>query len=301
MTTALRGLLLNGTSQVCSRQEHGLVRFESRLMNSDSAAIWLNPRYAETLNRARLDSISAWLALPGQIVRHVPPRLTRRVELAIDGTPARTKLLYVKHHSRESYWSWIRVLLHGQRPVFGARPEYMAAVAFAELGIPSIEPVAFLEEAGESLLVTESIDDSVDLKAVSQQIEQYFPDQRHRHRWILRMTVVLADIARRMHASGWHHQDFYLNHLLWTPAAPDECPRLIDLGRARRHDMLPKRWIIKDLAQLEYSAAAVSRVARLRFLKLYLGRKLLRSDRQLILAIVNKASRIARHSQRHQL
>jgi hypothetical protein len=62
-----------------------------------------------------------------------------------------------------------------------------------------------------------------------------------------------AAIAGRLHRSGLHHRDLYLNHFVLDPADPSGMI-LIDSTRVRRLPLLfPGRWITKDLAQFVYS------------------------------------------------
>ncbi|MGH7201974.1 MAG: lipopolysaccharide kinase InaA family protein, partial [Planctomycetaceae bacterium] len=85
--------------------------------------------------------------------------------------------------------------------------------------------------------------------------------------------------------------------------AEDDGPALhvIDLGRARRRRRLSRRWIVKDLAQLNYSAAGVTRADRLRFVRAYLGRPIREDDRRLLARIGRKTRAIARHSRKNRL
>jgi len=119
----------------------------------------------------------------------------------------------------------------------------------------------------------------------------------------------VAHIARRMHDAGLHHQDFYLTHLL-LPDVPDRPTggkeggtgiHVIDLGRARYRRRLSRRWIVKDLAQLNYSARLLTHSDRRRFLELYLGRPLTLADRPFVRRIVRKSAAIARHSRKNRL
>ncbi|MBM4104124.1 MAG: hypothetical protein FJ263_08755 [Planctomycetes bacterium] len=74
----------------------------------------------------------------------------------------------------------------------------------------------------------------------------------------------LADFARRFHETGYCHRDFYLCHIFYSS---DGTLSLIDLQRAFRPKLFRKRWILKDLSQLYYSAPGniISRADRLRF------------------------------------
>jgi heptose I phosphotransferase len=104
-----------------------------------------------------------------------------------------------------------------------------------------------------------------------------------------------------MHDCGLHHQDFYLNHLLCRGEPAELDIRVIDLGRARHRSRLSRRWIIKDLAQLDYSARKLSCSDRLRFLRLYLGRPFRPADRWLIRQVMLKSWLIAGHTARNNL
>jgi hypothetical protein len=77
--------------------------------------------------------------------------------------------------------------------------------------------------------------------------------------------------------------------------------RVIDLGRVVQSAKLSKRQVIKDLAQLDFSARRLSCSDRLRFLRLYLGRPFRPSDRWLVRCIVRKSRHIASHTAKHQL
>ena len=76
---------------------------------------------------------------------------------------------------------------------------------------------------------------------------------------------------------------------------------IIDLGRVHKQMPLSQRWVIKDLAQLNFSAQAVPLYERLRFLREYLGRPLTDKDRHLMARIHAKTNAIARHSRKNQL
>jgi hypothetical protein len=113
--------------------------------------------------------------------------------------------------------------------------------------------------------------------------------------------IRLARLARRMHDLGAHHQDFYLNHILWCGDPSEFEFHIIDLGRVGFSANLAERWIRKDLAQLDYSARDLSCADRLRFLRMYLGRPFTRADRVLVRLIAIKSRRIASHTRKHKL
>ena len=130
----------------------------------------------------------------------------------------------------------------------------------------------------------------------------------------------IARLAGRFHGAGFYHRDFYLCHFFvrpWptagqappchiTEGATDSSGQspyilhLIDLQRVRhcRGRKVGRRWIVKDLAALAYSApeGVITRTDKVRFLREYFAAdKLDVTVRDLIRSIVRKTRLIARH------
>ena len=93
----------------------------------------------------------------------------------------------------------------------------------------------------------------------------------------------LARFVAAFHAAGFVHRDLYLSHVFIRPPAPHatrngQCPEqtfaLIDLQRVFRPRWRRRRWVVKDLAALNYSTPTdlVGRQERLRFLCRYVRR-----------------------------
>lgn len=66
-----------------------------------------------------------------------------------------------------------------------------------------------------------------------------------------RFLLDVADLARRFHAAGFVHKDFYLGHVL--VGAPEGRLFLIDLQRVTKPCCFRERWLAKDLGALAYS------------------------------------------------
>lgn len=237
-------------------------------------------------------------------------RTTTRIVLA-DETE-QEQPFYIKRHWPSPWKEYVKPWLRLTRPILGARNEWEAILKFQAASIPTMIPVALGECRRQSFIVTASIEGC---EKLSHWMDDHLTDGLRPDD--LQMASLLHDvahIARRMHDAGLHHQDFYLTHLLLpdgpdrpTPDRPtgDEEGRtgihVIDLGRARYRKRLSRRWIVKDLAQLNYSARLLSHSDRRRFLELYLGRPLTVADRPLVWRIVRKSAAIARHSRRNRL
>jgi hypothetical protein len=125
------------------------------------------------------------------------------------------------------------------------------------------------------------------------------------HRAERRLIISLAEFIARFHNTGCIHRDLYLCHIFVKFDRDEPSFGLIDLARVIHPRWIRRRWIVKDLASLNYStpAACATRTDRLRFLKAYLQHHSndgLGDWKSLARAIANKTSRIDRHDQKRQ-
>lgn len=190
-------------------------------------------------------------------------------------------------------------------------------------GIPCACPVALAEELRGSREVRSAI---LTAAVPGDSLEHWAARwTRADHATIRALIGVLAKLVARLHAAGYVHRDLYLSHLFFDPAAPlDDALCLIDLQRMIRPAANPRRWIVKDLAALNYSAPTarddaasfpsptrgdatgpsdlISQADRLRWLKLYLGAvKLDGSARRLAYRVIGKTMRIQSRAARRRL
>lgn len=270
-----------------------------RLM-TDQGRLEINSAYGQTLKQLGLTSFAAFAALSGAMVRQIDSRSTSRVELE-------SLVIYLKRHGRPHWRERITPWLRLGKRLFGAEPEWNAIWQFHQLGIPTLEPIAFGQETGATFVATRELLARCDLKHwVRNCLDRRHPDgawQSADFRLAVDHARRLAKMVSSMHRGGLHHQDLYLNHVLWVGELADGQPdlRLIDLGRVSRLGLFGRRWIWKDLAQLAFSAAGVPRSVQLRFLRVYLGRRLNKSDRRWLTWIAWKANRIDQHTRKHRL
>ncbi len=220
-------------------------------------------------------------------------RITLRFTLDDRG---RERAFYIKRHIQSSWKEYVKPLLRLTWPILGARNEWNAILDFHSAGLPTMTPVAFGQSGSNSFLITEALENCTklsELPVVRHDGTSSVPDLRGR------LIGEVAKIARTMHQAGLHHQDFYIGHLMMSNSDPAKI-YVIDLGRVQKHAKLSRRWIVKDLAQLDYSAKATPQ-ERLRFLREYLCRRLTSDDRRLIASIESKTAAIARHSRKNHL
>lgn len=271
--------------------------------------------FAELFRAARLTTYEALWTISGTTAKNLrSDRVTLRFELT--DAAGQTHGFYLKRFAPQPFRERLRCWLRWTWPIWGARPEWNALYRFHELGLPTMTPVLVGERAGCSVLVTAALENCDKLSAfwsaglnqaestqpeVSQARSVLQPPEfRPLSRTDRGVLKQIAHLTARMHGAGLHHQDFYLGHWL-LQRGPSPQLFLIDLGRVRQTTRLSRRWIVKDLAQLNFSAQGGSRLTRLRFMRGYLGRPLTAADLPLLRQIERKTRRIARHSLRHRL
>ncbi|MCC6680350.1 MAG: lipopolysaccharide core heptose(I) kinase RfaP [Phycisphaeraceae bacterium] len=214
------------------------------------------------------DSVDAFLAIEDQVVRSARSRSIGRFEVAGRG-------FYIKKHRPCGWWAITDDLIHGRPPHIGARPEYEAIRACERLNVATMRIAAFGQEGSgpgqKSFLITDEIVDSPSLETLCADWKTNPPPFDFKRKLI----AAVARIARTLHAGGINHRDFYLCHFLLDPATSSQ-PRLIliDLHRAQVRRRTPRRWQVKDIAGLYYSAmdAGLTQRDLLRFIAIY-GRR----------------------------
>ena len=243
--------------------------------------------------------------LDGEVFRDKEGRRTLR--FAYDG-----KSYFLKYHAGIGWREIIKNLLQGRLPVISARNEWQAVQALKQAGIDTMTLAAYGERGlnparRESFVITDDLTDTMSLEYVGVQWQKTPPSLQSKRLLIEK----LATISRKMHAAGINHRDYYLCHFLLDAAFAEhnvisESTRLflIDLHRAQIRHKVPKRWLIKDLASLHFSAHAVtlSQCDVLRFIRAYSGvslRDTLKRDKRFWHAVLNRSNHLLRKWQKH--
>ncbi|UCE61436.1 MAG: phosphotransferase [Phycisphaerales bacterium] len=188
----------------------------------------------------------------------------------------------------------------GASSVAGAERAWMNRLTRDGIACPT--PVAF----GEDLIGSRERRSALLMEEVpGQSLESWATRWRAEKQPVVRELIEpTASLIARLHECGYIHRDLYLSHLFFDADAPaDRALHLIDLQRVIRPAGRQGRWIVKDLASLNFSTPFVlfSNIDRLRWLKHYLGMsKLDASARRLVYRIVGKTRSIARHDSHRQ-
>jgi len=173
----------------------------------------------------------------------------------------------------------------------------------ARAGIKTPKTISYGEQWGvffekRSFIITEELPNAEPLE---QKLPDCFSDSSKTENLKKQRNFIdqLGQFAKKFHATGYRHRDFYLAHIFYSD---DGIFYLIDLQRAFKPRILAERFRVKDISQLYYSApgSAFSKTDRLRFYKSYAGKKSIdKYDKAFIRKVVRKANLIARRERKY--
>jgi heptose I phosphotransferase len=234
----------------------------------DRSQYFVQPEYEYILSANKLAGAEDFLSLTGgTVVRSVPGRTTRRVELNL---PDGSKLAaYLKCYEYKQPWPkrWLG-LSSGAENGLESLNEWRQILALRKLGFRTAAPIAAgWRQVGNtirSFVMTAEISGAVsgyDFWAASS-------DSKRRD-----FIPQLAELARRFHEAGFIHKDFYLGHIFVAERKNELELTLIDLQRVLGPRKFRTRWLVKDFGSMLFALekAGAKRAAQLRFFKLYKG------------------------------
>lgn len=277
-------------------------------------AVMLQPHWTACLSRIGLVDPAALLDRPPpQTAAHADWQLLSkpglvgrerwRGRLTDDrGQPA---CLYVKRYRAVGLRrQWDRILR--QSPSHSvAWWEYQQALRLAQLNIPVARPVSVSEEMSgwfesrSAVILEEVPGDALD-RFCAAAAARRDPLTRGLARHDLTRRV--ARFVSAFHQTGYRHRDLYLCHIFVRFDHQRPAFSLIDLARTFRPWAWRRaRWTIKDLSQLDASAAAAgaSRADRLRFLLAYLAlQRASPAVRKLARRVAARSARVLRRDAR---
>lgn len=235
----------------------------------------LSPDFAAQLPDG-VDVFDYLMQLDGEIYRDIANRRTLRFTL-------NGRRYFLKAHYGVGWKEILKNLLTLRLPVLGARNEWRAIQTLQQLGVDTMTLVAHGERGlnpahRQSFVITEALEQTVSLEDFCADWETNPPVSPSQLRLKRALINRVATIARRMHASGINHRDFYICHFLLDIAAdvfkqPPEALRLslIDLHRVQLRKRTPTRWVVKDIGGLYFSSMRIGLTRRdlYRFMKVY--------------------------------
>ncbi len=237
--------------------------------------IWLSPGFLRQLERPWRCVADAF-SVEGEIYREPANARRRTLRFELKG-----KGYFLKLHWGVGWKEIFKNLANGRLPVLGAQNEWRAIRRLERLGVETMVLEAFGREGGNparqrSFVVTRELKNCTSL-------ESYCADWPNRppvpmRKW--RLIRRVAEMTRKIHENGLNHRDLYICHFLlqqpWSGREADLHLYLIDLHRMQQHCRLSRRWQVKDLGSLWFSALEIGLTRRdlLRFLRTYFNRPL---------------------------
>ncbi|MDH4100144.1 MAG: glycosyltransferase [Nitrospirota bacterium] len=286
---ARRYTVERNVEQVEALYEELLASGDSGVSVTELNGILVNSEFLPLLEKNGLSSYDALMAAQGDAFKDISHRSVTRISVQ---EKSGTRTLYLKRHREKGV----------STDDSGGMAEWELINRFWQHGIPTMVPVAAGARTKgaetESLLVTDALEGF-------QRMEIFMRDRYVRplsnklvgeKRELVRLA---AELTRKMHREGFNHRDFYLTHIMVKPLGYGDFDlRIIDLQRVQERRWFRHRWLVKDLASLNFAAkdSYTTRTDRLRFYLAYTGKKRLdKGDRAFIRAILAKTQRISDH------
>jgi heptose I phosphotransferase len=251
------------------------------------------------------DPFTTLLTLPGELIRAREGRRTTCVVLA-------GKAYFLKAHFGVGWKEIFKNLVQLRLPVVSARNEWRAIRQLEQLGVATT-PLAGYGIRGwnparlHSFVITDALENTVTLEVFCKPWGHDPPRTRTAVLFKRALIASVAEIARRLHTQGINHRDFYLCHFrlvlsaATVPGVP--CLYLLDLHRAQLRARTPRRWIVKDIGSLYFSALDIGLTRRdlLRFIQHYRQqplRSVLPQEQRFWRAVHRRARQLYRKHQR---
>jgi heptosyltransferase-2 len=271
-----------------------------------SKSFFIDPIYESALGAVGLDSIDAVFSFNSakNLNKKNLARFRSRLEFEVKSPENSGPVtLFLKRYDsppiRIQLKNWLA--FHGRKS--SGIIEFETAQQLQENGINTPRMVAYGTEWARffekrSFLITEKIPDA---EALERKLPGYFNGQNTAQNLKQQRMFItrLAGFIKKFHETNFRHRDLYFSHIFYSDKGDFY---LIDLARAFRPIILARRYQVKDLAQIYYSAPGknFSRTDKLRFYLNYTGRqKLTGKDKIFTRKVLKKVKQMAQHDKKH--
>lgn len=267
-----------------------------------SKSSFIDPDYKGAFSKLGLSSIDAVFSFNAgkNLTKNNLAKYRTRLQFEID-SPAVT--VFLKRYDRPPISVQFRNWLMSRSRVSCGLISFKSASELAAVGINTPKSLFYGEQWGyfferRSFIITEKIPNA---ESLERKLPDYFSETTTVEQLKMRRSFIvqLAGFVKKFHETGYCHRDLYLSHIFYSDNGDFY---LIDLARAFKPIIQHRRFLIKDIAQVYYSAPAkyFSKTDRLRFYITYAGRqKLTGKDKAFIRKVINRAKRMARHDMKH--
>jgi heptosyltransferase-2 len=289
---------------VCNAAEKGLKNCKGGVIKTcrefieTSESFFVDPNYKAALDKLGLTTVDNVFSFNAgkSLSKDNLARFRSRLQFET-GSPAAT--LFLKRYDRPPIMLQLRNRLSYRSRRSCSFYELESAGELAAAGINTPKVVCYGEQRGRffekrSFIITEKL---ADAESLERKLPACFIGPVTLKNFKLRRKFIaqLASFIKKFHDTNYRHRDLYFSHIYYSG---NGAFYLIDLARAFKPVLLRRRFQIKDIAQLYYSAPAryFLKTDRMRFYLAYVGRnKLTKDDKVFIRKVINKAESMARH------
>lgn len=274
---------------------------EAGFIPAEGGAMWLDETYRHALDERGLTRFERVMQeLNGRCQKTLPDREVWHFRIESEADSPRG--IYLKRHHLRTFGSKLRAIFGLPPAPTPGRIEAENVGRLSAEGIAVMRLIAYGEKLHadglqESFVITEELEQYTELQHYLRRNYSAQPTLQSEKR-LRRLIRDIAGIVRRFHGAGYNHRDLYCCHFFVKEhSAASWEVRLIDLQRVQRRRWFRRRWIVKDLAQLSWSAPSVCIHGRqkITFLHEYFGvKKLQPAHKKLIRAVMAKQKRMER-------
>lgn len=271
-----------------------------------SKSFFVDPDYESALNNAGLNSVDTVFSFKAanNLDKTNLARFRSRAQFKIEAPGSlQPTAAFLKRYDRPPVLIQLKNWFCARKRISCGLLEYASARQLMAFGINTPRTICCGEQWGgffekRSFSVTERI---ANAEALERKLPRCFTESTSGKCLKLRRDFItrLADFVRKFHETGYRHRDLYFSHIFHSNNGEFY---LIDLSRVFKPLFLSRRFQIKDVAQLYYSAPGryFSNTDRLRFYLHYAGHdKLSGKDKVFLRKVLQKARRMARHDRKH--
>jgi len=286
-------------------RKHATIMTQQQFVET-SKSFFVDPDHESALANLGLNSIDGVFSFNAatNLGKENLARFRSRVQFEIDAPqPQGATTVFLKRYNRPPVSVQLKNWLSAQGRRSCAMIECSTASRLTASGVNTPKTICYGDQWGSlfekrSFIITQQIPEAVSLE---RRLPDFFTGPPAGENLKARRDFIakLADFIRKFHETNYRHRDLYFAHIFYDD---DGRFHLIDLARAFEPVVLSRRFQIKDIAQIHYSAPGqdFSKTDRLRFILRYVGRDTLTSeDKMFIRKVVSKARRMARHDKKH--
>lgn len=296
----------NAAKQLLDNNRRESKIYTRREFTETSNSFFIDPVYVSALSALGLNSIDAIFSFNQAKNLNKKNLAPFRSRLQFEVTLPETSIpvtLFLKRYDNPPIWNQLKNWFGLRSRKSCSSIEFETAQQLTEAGINTPKTVARGTQWGtifekRSFIITEKIPDA---EALERKLPDYFnrPDTVENLKRRREFIAQLARFIKKFHKMNYRHRDLYLSHIFYSDNGNFY---LIDLARAFQPLIFNRRFQIKDIAQIYYSAPGkyFSSTDRLRFYINYTGwHKLTTTDKDFIRKVIKKAKQIQQHDKKH--